>query len=192
LRPALVVNSNLVPTRKPYLGQLAVLTLRFLLMRLMNPKRIFFGCVAGALVAGCSSISTPLMSSEAGAGGGSTATSVVAYSGIEMLGQNQLPPGTRILLEQSLIMGSGENWVGRVTMNVGRDITSAYVFFIEKIPQRGWTLLLAVRGKTSLLVFTKAERNLAIEMQEGNVMNGASVAMTVSPRNATQVPAKKP
>jgi hypothetical protein len=107
-------------------------------------------------------------------------------SGADLLGQTQLPPGARILHEQSLVIGTGENWVGRVVMDSARDTTSAYSYFLENYPSQGWTLLSAIRAKSSVLVFNKGERNVTIEIQEGNPLAGGSamVILTLAPRSA--------
>ncbi len=110
----------------------------------------------------------------------------------DILGQTQLPVGAKIQHEKSLIMGAGDQWVGRVSLDVGRDVSAAYKFFLETYPQQGWTLVTAVRGQTSLLVFTKQERNATVELQEGSLLGGGSVTLTVSPRNATVSAPRKP
>lgn len=118
-------------------------------------------------------------------GAGRTSSSV-DMSGADLLGQTQLPPGARILHEQSLVIGTGENWVGRVVMDSARDTTSAYSYFLENYPSQGWTLLSAIRAKSSVLVFNKGERNVTIEIQEGNPLAGGSamVILTLAPRSA--------
>jgi hypothetical protein len=111
---------------------------------------------------------------------------------LDILGQTQLPPGAKIQHDKSLIMGAGDQWVGRVSLDVGRDVGAAYRFFLETYPQQGWTLVTAVRGPTSLLVFTKQERNATVEFQEGGLLGGGDVTMTVSPRHATVSAPRKP
>ena len=111
---------------------------------------------------------------------------------LEILGQTQLPAGAKIDHEKSLIMGAGDQWVGRVSLDVGRDASAAYKFFLETYPLQGWALVTAVRGQTSLLVFTKQERNATVELQEGSLLGGGSVTLTVSPRNATVSAPRKP
>jgi hypothetical protein len=111
---------------------------------------------------------------------------------VDILGQTQLPVGAKILNERSLILGTGDQWVGRVSLDVGRDVSAAYKFFLDAYPQQGWTLVTAVRGPTSLLVFTKQERNATVELQEGVVWGGGNVTLTVSPRNATVNVPRKP
>lgn len=129
-------------------------------------------------------------------GAGRTASSV-DMSGTDLLGQTQLPPGARILHEQSLVIGTGDNWVGRVVMDSARDTTSAYSYFLDNYPSQGWTLLSAVRAKSSVLVFNKGERNVTIEIQEGSPLSGgaALVILTLAPRSAnvaSPAMAKKP
>ena len=111
----------------------------------------------------------------------------------EVIGGAALPPGATIKTENSLIIGSGEQWVGRVVADVGKDSEAAYRYFMDAYPSQGWTLITTVRGKTSLMVFTKQDRTATIEMAEGNVLGGALVTLTVAPRNAAvTAPARKP
>jgi hypothetical protein len=111
--------------------------------------------------------------------------------GADFLGQTQLPAGTKILYEESLIIGSGDNWVGRVMLDVGKDSKSAYSFFLDQYPQQGWTLLTAIRGKTSLLVFTKLDRSATIELSESTLLNSTLVTLTITPKNTTVTLPKK-
>ena len=109
----------------------------------------------------------------------------------EVLGQNALPPGASIRPELSLIMGAGDQWVGRVVADLGRDTEGAFRFFLDTYPAQGWTLISAVRGKTSLIVLTRQDRTATIELSEASLVSGGSAVLTVSPRNVAVVP-KKP
>lgn len=102
--------------------------------------------------------------------------------GIELIGSYQFPTGARINPAQSLIIGTGDNWVGRLVLELGQGSSAAYNFFLEQYPQQGWSLVSAVRGKTSLLVFTKAERSATVELADSGVLGGASATITVAPR----------
>ena len=55
----------------------------------------------------------------------------------EVLGQNALPPGASIKPELSLIMGAGEQWVGRVVADLGRDTVGAFRFFLDTYHAQG-------------------------------------------------------
>ena len=117
------------------------------------------------------------------------ATSMVST---DLYGDKSFPVGAKINGPQSLMMGSGENWIGRVVLDTTQNHVEAYNFFAEQYPQQGWALISAVRGKTSLLVFTKADRSATVEIQDGILMNGATAVLTISPKNAPPVPAKAP
>ena len=128
---------------------------------------------------GCAAVGTPMNDAA------------VPIQNADFMGQTQLPAGTKILYDQSLIIGSGDNWVGRVLLDMGKDSMAAYTFFLEQYPQQGWTLLSAIRGKTSLLVFTKQDRNATVEMNESNMLSGTLVTLTVTPKNAAVALPKK-
>jgi hypothetical protein len=110
---------------------------------------------------------------------------------VQLLGQLPLPPGAIIRADQSLIIGAGDNWVGRVVLDVGRDFDAAYRFFLETYPAQGWTVVSAVRGKNSFMVMTRQERTATFEMVDGGMM-ASSVALTMAPRNAAVMVPKKP
>ena len=144
-------------------------------------KKILALSLASLLLGGCAGVATSPV--------GGTSTGMPS---VDLLGQTQLPPGTKILYEQSLIMGSGDNWMGRVMLDVGKDAMAAYSYFIDQYPQQGWTLLTAIRGKTSLLVFTKQDRSATVEMSEGTLLGSTLVTLTVTPKNALVNAPKKP
>jgi hypothetical protein len=108
----------------------------------------------------------------------------------QLLGPMALPVGTVIRTDQSLIIGSGDNWVGRVVLDVGRDLDAAYAFFLESYPAQGWSVVSAIRGKTSLMVLARGDRTATLEMNDGGLL-GSTVVMTVAPKNANVAAPKK-
>lgn len=102
-----------------------------------------------------------------------------------------LPPGAKVKQDKSFIVGSGDNWFGRLTLDIGRDSDTAFRFFTQFYPQNGWTLISSVRTAQSLLVFTKGERNLTIEISEGQYFMGGTAVLTVSP-SPRSMPAANP
>ena len=129
--------------------------------------------------------STPLGRTSSGANAPATA----AYAS-QLLGPMALPTGAVIRADQSLIIGSGDNWVGRVVLDVGRDLDAAYAFFLDGYPAQGWTVVSAIRGKTSLMVMTRGDRTATLEMHDGGML-GSTVVMTVAPKNANVAAPKK-
>ena len=124
-------------------------------------------------------------------GSGRTA-STVDLSGTDLLSQTQLPAGARVIPEQSTVIGSGNNWVGRVVIDPARDATAAYSYFLDTYPSQGWVLLSAVRAKTSVLLFNKGEFNVTVEIHEGNMLGSAMVILTRAPRSSSDASASMP
>jgi hypothetical protein len=111
----------------------------------------------------------------------------------QLLGDMPLPAGARIMGTDSLIIGRGDNWVGRVVLNGLQSPTDIYAFFQAEYPKAGWTTVTAVKSKTSILVFTKGERTSTIEINEGSLTGPKSIIIvTASPKNANVVvPSKR-
>ena len=149
-------------------------------LRWVLPPLAAVVCALG--LASCSS--TPLSSSPSGN------PAQMAATASQLLGPMALPAGTVIRADQSLIIGSGDNWVGRVVLDVGRDLDAAYVFFLDGYPAQGWTVVSAIRGKTSLMVMTRGGRTATLEMHDGGLL-GSTVVMTVAPKNANVAAPKK-
>jgi hypothetical protein len=127
----------------------------------------------------------------------STPAAEAPVSRAEQALRSVVPAGSKVIAAQSLIIGSGENWVGRAVLEVPKDIdretSPAYSFFVEQYPQQGWTLLSATRGKTSMLVFTKKDRSATVEISDVNMMNGSvTVVLTVTPVESSLQPPKQP
>ncbi len=145
-----------------------------------SPRWLTRCCVvASVFLAACSS--TPLTTSEV-AGDKPPA----AFEGGPA---TPIPPGAVLKPAQSLILGQGDQWVGRMVLDVGRDAAIAYKFFYDTYPARGWNLVTAVRGEVSLLVFANAERSVTVEVRQGHVLGGGTVTLTATPSRAAAAPA---
>ncbi len=100
---------------------------------------------------------------------------------MEQLGRMPLPVGTKLRTAESLIFGVGEGWLGRAVFELPNDANSSYNFFAEQLPRQGWSMVASVRGKKSLLVFTRAERAATVEIEDSGLFSGSLAVMTVSP-----------
>jgi hypothetical protein len=110
----------------------------------------------------------------------------------QLLGDMPLPAGARIIGSDSLIIGRGDNWVGRVVLNGLQTPTDIYAFFQSEYPRSGWTTVTAMKSKTSILVFTKGERTSTIEINEGSLTGPKSIiVITASPKNANVIAPSK-
>jgi hypothetical protein len=104
---------------------------------------------------------------------------------MEQLGRMPLPVGTKLRTGESLIFGVGESWLGRAVFELPNDANASYNFFAEQLPRQGWAMVASVRGKKSLLVFTRADRAATIEIEDSGLFSGSLASMTVSPAGST-------
>ena len=111
----------------------------------------------------------------------------------QLLGDMPLPAASKIVGSDSLIIGRGDNWVGRVTLSGVQTPTDIYAFFQSEYPRAGWTTVSAVKSKTSILVFTKGDRTATVELNEGPFTGPKTlIVITSSPKNANVVaPSRK-
>ena len=106
----------------------------------------------------------------------------------QLLGDMPLPQGAKIAGSDSIIIGSGNQWVGRAVVNALQGATDVYAFFQSEYPKGGWTIVTAVKAKTSILVFTKGDRTATIEVVDGSLGGPKSIiVITSSPKNANVV-----
>lgn len=106
----------------------------------------------------------------------------------QLLGDMLLPQGSRLNGTDSIIIGRGNEWVGRAIVNALQGSTDVYAFFQSEYPKAGWTTVTAVKAKTSILVFTKGDRTATIEIVDGSLGGPKSViVITSSPKNANVV-----
>ena len=139
--------------------------------------KYLFVLLATAFLAACGTMGTPDASPNA---------DNAQRPMMEQLGRMPLPAGTRLRTGESLIFGVGDGWLGRAVFELPSDGTTSYNFFADQMPRQGWTLISSVRGKRSLLVFTRGDRSATIELEDATIFNGASVAsMLISPMGSS-------
>ena len=111
----------------------------------------------------------------------------------QLLGDMPLPAASKIIGSDSLIIGRGDNRVGRVLLSGVQTPTDIYAFFQSEYPRAGWTTVSAVKSKTSILVFTKGDRTATVELNEGSFTGPKTfIVITSSPKNANIVaPSRK-
>lgn len=111
----------------------------------------------------------------------------------QLLGEMPLPLGARIDNEASLILGSGENWTGRVILSVSTAAAETFNTLREQFQTGGWQLLSSVKAKNSILVFTRQERTVTLEINEGSgLTSGSRIVLSVAPRNNALPAIRKP
>lgn len=112
---------------------------------------------------------------------------------VQLLGDMPLPAASKIMSADSIIIGRGDNWVGRAVLSGVQNSTEIYAFFQSEYPKSGWTTVSAIKAKTSILVFSKGDRTATIELNDGS-LTGPKTIITInsSPKNANVLaPSKK-
>jgi hypothetical protein len=110
----------------------------------------------------------------------------------QLLGEIPLPTGSTINNEQSLILGTGNNWTGRVVARTNGGQTEIFNWLREQYAANGWQLLSSVKAKTSILVLARNDRTITLEISE-STLSGVQIILTVAPRNnAVAAPAPQP
>ena len=100
---------------------------------------------------------------------------------LEKFGSMTMPAGTKLRTGDSLIFGATDGWLGRAVFEIPSDANQAYNFFADQMPRQGWSLVTSVRGKKSLLVYTRADRSATIEIDDAGLFASSLVSMTVAP-----------
>ena len=91
-----------------------------------------------------------------------------------------IPPGTTLDAQNSLILGSGDVWTGRLVLNLEQNHSEAFALYTTQMPQFGWRPIASVQSETSLLTFIRGNRATTVEIIEGRAMNGCLVRITMS------------
>jgi uncharacterized protein YceK len=141
-----------------------------------------------ALLAGCATVdkqgagNSKTSSAAPSASTGGTASpateKVVQVSDIPM------PRETRIDETASIVIGSGDRWLGRLVMRVKTNAAETYNYYFGAMPRLGWMPLTAVQSKVSSLTFTNGDRVASMQIEGG--VGGAVVTLVVSPRQTGQ------
>jgi hypothetical protein len=105
----------------------------------------------------------------------------------QLLGDMPLPQGSKISNDQSMILGGGPQWTGRIVISTPQGPTDTFTFFRDQFPRAGWTGISSIKSKTSILVFAKGDRTVTVEINEsGTFQSGGSiVALTAAPKGGT-------
>ena len=101
----------------------------------------------------------------------------------QLLGDMKLPEGVKIDNSQSLVLGGGSTWTGRIVISIPHGATDTFTFFRDQFPASGWTGISSIKAKTSILVFTKQDRTVTVEISDaGSMSKGSLVTLTAAPK----------
>lgn len=102
-----------------------------------------------------------------------------------------LPEGTKIDLEQTLILGGASDWTGRVAGVTPLSEEELIKHFREQLGKGGWKLVSIARSKASIMTFTNATRAATVEVAPAGGFGGSSAfTVVVSPQLSGAPPAQ--
>jgi len=101
-------------------------------------------------------------------------------SATQLAGDMPIPATATVRPQETLVMGTGNRWMGRISLNVPGDSQVVYAYFRDGLPSAGWVLTSSSYSKLSFLTFSKAERVATIQIQSVT-FGGNEVTVTVTP-----------
>tara|TARA_B100001245_G_scaffold217078_1_gene185292 strand:+ start:505 stop:960 length:456 start_codon:yes stop_codon:yes gene_type:complete len=93
-----------------------------------------------------------------------------------------IPIGAKMDLDRTVILGGGERWIGRLTLETSHSSVKLFNFFKKSTPEFGWQEITSIRSATSVLTYSQTTRVLTIQII-AKTLQGSEVVMTVSPRD---------
>jgi len=91
--------------------------------------------------------------------------------------------GDTVDVDKSLLLNSGEQWIGRAVLRSSQNIEDAFTYYQTNMAEYGWVTVTSVQSKVSVLTFEKASRVATVQI-EGGGMRSSYISVTVSPREA--------
>jgi hypothetical protein len=97
-----------------------------------------------------------------------------------------MPANNTIDLERSLILGTDQQWTGRLVINSGSNVADMYEFYRREMPNFSWSEVTTVRAANSVLVFQQNQRVITIQITPSRgITGGSTVDLTMAPRGGT-------
>ncbi len=131
-----------------------------------------------AFLAACA-LTEPLTPSRRDTGSPQSSTNAIAqFSDIPM------PENAIMNLDESLVLGSRDRWLGRLVFRSPMAPGAIFDFFLQEMPNFGWQEITGVRAAVSVLTYDRDDRVATIQIERGTIL-GSMVRLTVSPRGRT-------
>ncbi len=98
-----------------------------------------------------------------------------------------IPSEVEMDIDKTLILGSGERWLGRLVLKSDNGANGMFNFYKRKMPEHGWQEITSVRSSISVLTFSRGDRVATIQIQS-RTLSGSESRITVSPRDRAPSP----
>jgi len=97
-----------------------------------------------------------------------------------LAGDFPIPLGVKIDPEDSLVLGSGSTWTGRIIFATDSSANDAFIFYRDQPKSSGWSLVTSLFSKASVLTFTKGGRSATIQITS-SMFGSTQVSIVVGP-----------
>jgi hypothetical protein len=95
-----------------------------------------------------------------------------------------IPLDDVLVVSESLLLNTGEQWIGRAVFRSKLDTTKAFDYFHRNMSTFGWISITSVQSEVAILTFEKGNRVATIQINKRTV-SGSDIKITVQPREST-------
>ena len=95
-----------------------------------------------------------------------------------------MPPQAQLDTEKSIILGTGEDWTGRVVIATPNSPESVFDYYRKELQGHGWREITAVRAATSVLTYIRDGRVATLQLERAS-SGGTNINVTISPEGKT-------
>jgi len=127
--------------------------------------------LATLLVSACATSSS---STQADKGAASPGPSIEQ----RLAGDFPIPSGVNINQSDSLVLGGGGSWTGRIVFTTSSSTNETFLFYRDQPKSAGWSLVASLFSKASVLTFTKGNRSATIQI-DSSTFGSTTVSITV-------------
>ncbi len=104
-----------------------------------------------------------------------------------LLSDMPLPERSSIQTDQTVILGSGSGWAGRIVVHAPHTQSQALLFFRDNAVGAGWELLSSTVSDSMILVYRKGDRYSTVEIfDRAGFASGTAFTITVVPNLTNQ------
>ncbi len=115
-----------------------------------------------------------------GSSGSDTSSSgMINPSNVAQFSDIPIPDGAMMNSETTFIMGSGNNWTGRLVFNAPYTSNAVFEFYSHEMPKFGWSEITVVRADVNQMIYSQNGRIANIKIS--NEGSKAKVFLVMSP-----------
>jgi hypothetical protein len=81
-----------------------------------------------------------------------------------------MPSGTEVLMNESVVIGKDDNWVGKLTLLNDSEVKDTYAFIRKKYTENQWVLKTTYQSENAFLVFEKENKLITIDISPNGLM----------------------